>query len=121
MTWQVIHCDEFASEFMRFPEELQDELLAHEAVLAELGPCLGRPTVDTLKGSNLPNLKELRFAWQREPYRFLFAFDPKRRAIVLVGGSKAGDKGFYARMIKTAERRYEHFIKEEDDDERDPQ
>ena len=62
MTWQVIHCDEFAAEFMEFPEGLQDELLAHQAMLAELGPGLGRPTVDTLKGCKLPNLKELRFA-----------------------------------------------------------
>ncbi|MCR5563431.1 MAG: type II toxin-antitoxin system RelE/ParE family toxin [Desulfovibrio sp.] len=121
MAWQVIHCDEFAAEFMEFPEGLQDELLAHQAMLAELGPSLGRPTVDTLKGGNLPNLKELRFVWQREPYRFLFAFDPKRRAIILVGGSKAGDKNFYVRMVKIAERRYENFLHEEDDDERDPQ
>ena len=50
MAWQIIHCDEFAAEFLEFSEALQDELLAHQAMLAELGPNLGRPTVDTLKG-----------------------------------------------------------------------
>lgn len=57
--------------------------------------------------------------WQREPYQFLFAFDPKRRAIILVGGSKAGDKNFYVRMIRMAERRYEKIIHKEEENERD--
>lgn len=120
MVWQIIHCDEFAAEFLKYPEELQDELLAYQVMLSELGPGLGRPTVDTLKGSKLSNLKDLRFEWQREPYRFLFAFDSKRRAIILVGGSKAGDKNFYVRMIRMAERRYEKFIHKEEENERDP-
>ena len=56
MVWQIIHCDEFAAEFLKYPEELQDELLAYQVMLSELGPGLGRPTVDTLKGSKLSNL-----------------------------------------------------------------
>lgn len=119
MRWQVIHCDEFSREFQEFPEGLQDELLAHQEMLAQLGPSLGRPAVDTLKGSKLTNLKELRFAWQRQPYRFLFVFDPRRRAIILVGGSKAGDKQFYPRMIATAEQRLETFLQEDMKNERD--
>ncbi|MCR5813669.1 MAG: XRE family transcriptional regulator [Desulfovibrio sp.] len=86
---------------MEFPDGLQDKPLAHQAMLAELDPGLGHPTVDPLKGCKFPKLKEL---------RFLFAFDPKRGTIILVGGSKAGDKSFYARMIGIAERRYENFI-----------
>ena len=118
MAWQIIHCDEFNSEFQCFPEELQDELLAHEALLAEFGPALGRPTVDTLKGSKLANLKELRFSWQRQPYRFLFVFDPKRRAIILVGASKGNDKQFYPRMSNIAEQRYATFLRKEEENER---
>ena len=97
-----------------------DELLAYQVMLSELGLGLERPPVETLKGSKLSNFKELHFVWQREPYRFLFAFDPKRRAIILVGASKAGDKNFYVRMIRIAERRYEKFIHKEEESERDP-
>ena len=112
MRWTVIQCVEFQEEFEQFPGGLQDELLAYEEVLAQRGPGLGRPLVDTLKGSHLSNLKELRFSWQRQPYRFLFAFDPERAAVVLIGGSKAGDKQFYERAIPLAEQRYERHLDE---------
>ena len=70
---------------------------------------LGRPTVDTLKGSKYSNMKELRFHWNNEVWRIAFAFDPKRRAVFLVGGDKHGAdmKRFYKRLIKKAEERYE--------------
>jgi transcriptional regulator with XRE-family HTH domain len=67
---------------------LQDELLAHALLLSQVGPGLGRPTVDTLKGSKHANMKELRFGWQGEVWRVAFAFDPDRQAILLVGGDK---------------------------------
>ena len=106
MAWQVILCDEFEPEFDALPSPLQDELLAHLKVL-------GRPLVDTLKGGSLTNLKELRFSWNNQPFRYFFAFDPKRSAIVLVGGSKAGDKRFYEKMIPVAEQRFARHLKRE--------
>lgn len=63
MTWTVLLHDAFHSEFCDLAEELQDELLAHAHLLAEFGPNLGRPSVDTLKGSRHRNMKELRFSW----------------------------------------------------------
>jgi len=87
---EVIFYREFEEEFKTFEEELQDELLAHAILLRDYGPILGRPTVDTLKGSRHANMKELRFDWEGEIWRVAFAFDPKRRAILLVGGDKAG-------------------------------
>jgi hypothetical protein len=72
------------------PETVQDELLAHIAVLETFGPQLGRPRVDTLNGSRHKNMKELRFAVNNGVWRFAFAFDPKRTAIVLCGGDKSG-------------------------------
>lgn len=66
-------------------EDLQDELLAHAKLLAEFGPNLGRPTVDTLKASRHANMKELRFEWANEVWRVAFAFDPKRQATLLAG------------------------------------
>lgn len=82
-------------------------------MLEARGPLLGRPLVDTLKGCTLTNLKELRFSWNNQPFRYLFAFDPERSAIVLVGGSKAGDKRFYEKMIPVAEQRFARHLKRE--------
>lgn len=80
-------------------------------LLAEFGPGLGRPNVDTLKGSSFPNLKELRFKLDGV-WRFAFAFDPQQRAIVLVGGDKEGvnQKAFYKTMIRVADQRFASHV-----------
>ena len=74
------------------------------------GPLLGRPYVDTLKGSQYPNLKELRVQHRGEPWRILFAFDPLRQAIVLVGGNKTRDKRWYEKNIPIAETRFNEHL-----------
>jgi hypothetical protein len=93
-------------------EDLQDELLAHAKLLQAFGPNLDRPTVDTLKGSRHTNMKELRFGWRRQAWRVAFAFDPKRRAILLVGGDKGGadQKRFYKQLIGIADRRFDQHL-----------
>ncbi len=108
MTWIVLFHDEFDAEFQEMAEGLQDELLAHAMLLREFGPDLGRPTVDTLKGSKYANMKELRFNWDGGAWRVAFAFDPRRQAILLTGGDKAGadQKRFYKRLIRTADKRF---------------
>ncbi|MGB5197071.1 MAG: type II toxin-antitoxin system RelE/ParE family toxin [Candidatus Deferrimicrobium sp.] len=63
MEWEVLFQDEFDAEFRALEQDLQDELLAHALLLREFGPNLGRPTVDSLKGSRHTNMKELRFGW----------------------------------------------------------
>ena len=110
--WEVIFCREFEEEFKTFEEELQDELLTYAILLRDYGPILGRPTVDTLKGSRHANMKELRFDWEGEIWRVAFAFDPKRRAILLVGGDKAGvdRKRFYRRLIAVADERFDNHL-----------
>ena len=75
--WEVVFHEEFHKEFKALDEGLQDELLAHAILVRDFGPNLGRPTVDTLKGSTHANMKELRFAWEREIWRVAFAFDPE--------------------------------------------
>lgn len=86
---------------------LQDELLAHARLLQEFGPHLGRPTVDTLKGSKYANMKELRFDCEGEVWRVAFAFDTERAAILLVGGNKGGadQRRFYKKLIASADAR----------------
>ena len=112
MTWTVLFHDAFDVEFEAFAEELQDELLAHARLLAEFGPNLGRPTVDTLKGSCHANMKELRFSWNGQVWRLAFAFDPQRQAILLVGGDKGGadQRRFYKRLLKVADERYDDHL-----------
>jgi len=64
MSWQVLLHDAFDAEFQALGPALQDELLAHATLLQMYGPQLGRPTVDSLKGSRHANMKELRFGWE---------------------------------------------------------
>ncbi len=77
--------------------------------LAEAGPGLGRPLVDTIHGSTIANLKELRPG----SVRILFVFDPWRSSILLVAGDKAGQwNAWYDQAIPLAEQRYETYLKE---------
>ncbi len=110
MEWEILFCEDFFLEFQQLSENAQNELLAHLTVLGKYGPGLGRPWVDTLKGSVYSNMKELRFVYQQVPYRYFFAFDPKRRAVVLVGGSKSNQKRFYEKMIRIADARYARHL-----------
>jgi hypothetical protein len=107
MRWTVFLHAEFQVEFDALSAPVQNELLARLGVLAEFGPTLGRPQVDTLNGSSFPNMKELRFRLDGL-WRFAFAFDPLRRAIVLVGGDKEGKRqsDFYKTLIAVADRRF---------------
>ena len=81
-------------------------------VLERVGPGLGRPRVDTLKGSRYTNLKELRVQSNGRPFRILFVFDPVRNAVLLIGGDKSGRKRFYDTMIPLAERIYREYLKD---------
>jgi hypothetical protein len=83
-------------------------------LLAEAGPGLGRPLVDTIHGSSIANLKELRPG----TVRILFAFDPWRASILLVAGDKAGQwKQWYTEAVPLAEHRYESYLKERAEEE----
>jgi len=112
MTWIVQFHDAFEGEFDELPEAVQDGLLAHAGLLEQLGPSLGRPRVDTLKGSQHANMKELRFDADGGVWRFAFAFDPNRKAILLVGGDKSGgsEKRFYRQLIRKADERFNEHI-----------
>lgn len=112
MRWTVILQDDFDHELGLLAEDLQDEVLAHANLLAEFGPNLGRPTVDTLKASRHSNMKELRFDWNGGVWRVVFAFDPNRQAILLVGGDKVGadQRRFYKRLIAIADDRYDEHL-----------
>jgi hypothetical protein len=109
MQWVVEFHPEFDPEFMKLSLTVQQMILARAELLRKFGPLLGRPQVDTLKGAKHSNMKELRFDADDGVWRVAFAFDVKRRAILLVGGDKSGvsrDK-FYRNLIKIADRRFD--------------
>lgn len=87
-------------------EEAQEEIFAKVNLLQLFGPALGRPHVDTLKGSKHANMKELRADTAVSVLRIAFAFDPQRAAVLLIGGDKSGvnQRRFYKRLITKADR-----------------
>jgi len=107
--WVVEFHDEFLPEFKEFSETVRRQIYCLIEMLVVFGPQLGRPQVDTLKGSKRPNMKELRFRADDGAWRIAFAFDSKRRAILLVGGDKSGmsERKFYRSLIEIAERRFD--------------
>ena len=112
MKWGVEFHRDFSPEFDELPEEVQDELRAHSLLLGQFGPQIGRPRVDTLKGSSHANMKELRFEDEGGVWRVAFAFDPKRKAILLVAGDKSGgsEKRFYRKLIAKADARFDDHL-----------
>jgi hypothetical protein len=104
--------DEFEPEFNVLHENVRTEVLALSLVLEEFGPQLGRPRVDTLNGSRHANMKELRFSAADGEWRVAFAFDPKRRAILLVAGDKSGgsEKRFYRELIRKVDQRFDAHL-----------
>jgi hypothetical protein len=113
MTWDVEFHDDFIAEYQELPEAVQDELQALVQVLEILGPQMKRPRVDTLNGSRHKNMKELRFDACDGVWRFAFAFDLFRHAIILCGGDKSGgsESRFYKRMIAKADARFDAYCK----------
>ena len=112
MRWAVELADEFKPEFDALDQDVRREVLALSRVLQEFGPQLGRPRIDTLKGSRHANMKELRFSAADGEWRVAFAFDPKRRAILLVAGDKSGgsEKRFYRELIRKADERFDAHL-----------
>lgn len=98
--------------FSAYRKTFQTEILALARLLQQFGPQLGRPRVDTLKGSSHANMKELRFSAANGEWRVAFAFDPKRKALLLVAGDKSGgsEKRFYRDLIRKADERFDGHL-----------
>ena len=112
VSWVVEIGDEFESEFDDLHEDVQTEILVLARLVQQFGPPLGRPRVDTLNGSRHANMKELRFSAADGEWRVAFAFDTKRKAILLVARDKSGvsEKRFYKGLIRKADDRFEAHV-----------
>jgi hypothetical protein len=112
VNWEVDLHEDFVPEYHALPTEVQDDLLAHVELLKQFGPQLSRPQADTLYGSRHANMKELRFDSADGVWRVAFAFDPKRKAILLVAGDKSGggERRFYRQLIEKADARFDAHL-----------
>ena len=112
VAWAVEIGEEFEPEFDNLQEDVQIEILALSRLLQQFGPQLGRPRVDTLNDSGHANMKELRFSAAGGEWRVAFAFDKKRRGILLVAGDKSGgsEKRFYRELIRKADDRFDAHL-----------
>jgi hypothetical protein len=111
MAWAVEFTGEFEGWWNGLSEDEQVDVDAKVRLIEELGPALGRPHVDTVQGSRHANMKELRIQHAGRPYRVLFAFDPRRSAILLLGGDKTGNARWYEENIPIADRLYDDHLR----------
>jgi len=117
MEWDVLYDETLVAELAEIERQtgssaVREEIAALALLLRRFGPTLRRPHCDTLKGSKHPNMKELRFSLPDGEWRVAFAFDPRRSAILLVAGNKAGmnDRRFYRQLIRTADARFDAHL-----------
>jgi hypothetical protein len=110
--WTIVYRPRYSAWFVKCGKGLQNEILAQLEVMKVLGPMLGRPRVDHIKGSIHRNMKELRVQFKGDPVRILFAFDPERRAVLLLGGVKTGDDRWYIRNVPLADQEFNLHLQE---------
>lgn len=105
--WIIETTDTFDEWFDSLDDTDRSNVLASMIVLRERGPMLSRPYADTVNGSSYSNMKELRVQSKGTPIRAFFAFDPRRKGILLCAGNKTGDeKRFYEVMLPIADREF---------------
>jgi len=118
MRWEVVLAREvewWLNDLAREDPRSYEQVVLAIDYLADMGPTLGRPMVDRIKGSTQQNLKELRPGSSgRSELRILFIFDPRRAAVLLVAGNKQGNwKSWYRKAIPLAETRYREYLAED--------
>jgi hypothetical protein len=111
MAREVEYTDQFGGWWDNLAGEEQEAVTAAVNVLQRGGPSLGRPLVDTIKQSRHKNMKEL--IPPASDIRVLFAFDPRRAAILLIGGDKSGEwSAWYDRMVPVADDLFDEHLRE---------
>lgn len=110
MEWEVEYTDEFGYWWDRLSEAEQEDVAAVVELLEEKGPQLPYPYSSGINGSRHYHMRELRIQHAGRPYRVLYAFDPRRMAILLIGGDKTGNRRWYDVNIPIADRLYDEHI-----------
>jgi hypothetical protein len=112
MAWEVEYTDEFERWWDGLSEEEQEEIDRKVHLLQVRGPTLPRPHADVIAQSRHSNVKELRGKVQQRQLRVLYAFDPRRTAILLIGGDKTGDPGWYDTFVPIADDLFDRHLRE---------
>lgn len=112
MVWEVEYTDEFGAWWDKLSEEEQISVDASVRLLEKCGPTLGYPHSSKISNSRHSHMRELRTQHQGRPLRTLYAFDPRRTAILLIGGDKTGDDRWYEVNIPLADRLYDEHLEE---------
>lgn len=112
MAWEVEYTDEFETWWIELSAAERESVAAYVALLEDRGPGLVHPYSSGIRGSRYSHIRELRAQHKGRPYRMLYAFDPRRIAILLVGGNKKGNDRWYETTIPIAEKLYTNHLTE---------
>jgi hypothetical protein len=108
--WEVEYTDEFEAGWDTLTGHEQEDVAAKVILLQRFGPALRRPHSDVIASSRHSNMKELIIQHAGRPYRVLYAFDPRRSAILLIGGDKTGHDRWYEEFVPVADRLYDQHL-----------
>jgi hypothetical protein len=112
VSWEVEYTDEFENWWNSLSEEEQEEIAAKVELLEERGPTLGRPHADVITTSRHSHMKELRGKVDERHLRVLFAFDPRRHALLLIGGDKTEDLKWYDKFVPLADDLFDKHLEQ---------
>ncbi len=112
MSWEVEFTDEFEAWWDALTGEEQESIAASVGLLETVGPNLKHPHSAGINGSKHGHMRELRTQHEGRPYRTLYAFDPRRAAILLIGGDKTGDDRWYETYVPMADKLYDTHLEE---------
>ena len=112
VAWEVEGTDEFAEWFMGLSDGEQVDVGRVVDLLVEHGPALPFPYSSRIESSRHHHMRELRIQHEGRPYRVLYAFDPRRAAILLLGGDKTGNKHWYDENVPKADDLYDEYLRE---------
>lgn len=110
MAYAVEYTDEFGDWWTTLSTSQQEDIAAIVEELEHRGPGLPYPYSSKVVGSRHSHMRELRIQSDGRPLRIFYAFDPRRVAILLIGGDKKGDDRFYARLIAVADKLYKEHL-----------
>ncbi len=108
--WEVEFTNEFGKWWNGLTEDEQVDVRARVDLLRDFGPALRRPHSGSINSSKHPNMKELIIQHAGRPYRVLYALDPRRCAILLIGGDKTGDDRWYEKFVPIADRLFDEHL-----------
>ena len=110
MAWEVEFTDEFGEWWDALNQDEQISAAVCVRLLQEKGPNLPFPHSSGINSSKHSQMRELRVQHKGDPYRIFYAFDPRRAAILLIGGNKAGDNRWYERFVPIADKLYDEHL-----------